>query len=118
MTAAPFSIAPADGWVRGGHAAPEVTHTSAMIKICFGEQIATRVEDDRSRSVHDTVGLSAYPLALWFASSWWRLRWEPVPKGAISTSWKMSHQMPASGYGYIWPPLTFQSDGDSIEVSA
>jgi len=30
------------------------------------------------RTTSIKVRLSAYPLALWFASSWCRLRWEPA----------------------------------------
>lgn len=117
VTTVPFTISLSDGWLGDAYGAPEVAHTAALIRITLGEQIASRVEDDRSLSVHDTISVSAYPLALWIASSWWRLRWEPLPKGTISTSWKMAHQMPAAGYGYIWPPLTFQSDGETIEIS-
>jgi len=29
----------------------------------------------------------------------------------------MSHELPAAGYGFIWPQLGFASDGESIRVS-
>jgi len=29
----------------------------------------------------------------------------------------MSHELPAAGYGFIWPRLIFASDGEAIRVS-
>lgn len=77
----------------------------------------TRVEDAWSQSVQQAVRLSVYPLALWIASSWWRLRWEPPPyKSLPDVSWRMAHEMAAAGYGFLWPRLTFESDGERVEA--
>jgi hypothetical protein len=70
--------------------------------------------------VKDTIAVSAYPLALWFAANWWRLRWEPRP--AINDAsglhdWNMSHALAAAGGGYAWPDLTFASDGESVQFN-
>ncbi len=66
-------------WMSSIHEAEEVRETSAMLSIVLGEGFATRNQDDWSNTVQEEVRLSAYPIALWFASSWWRLRWEPLP---------------------------------------
>jgi len=105
-------------WSSARHEEAEVAHTSAMLKIILGNETVTRNEDDWAQTVRDDVHLSAYPLALWLASSWWRLRWEPIPTSKPSHSWRMSHEMGAVGYGYVWPRMLFASDGDSIHVWA
>lgn len=60
--------------------------------------------------------MSAYPLALWLASNWWRLRWEPTV-APLSSDWRMSHEMPAAGFGYLWPALRFESDGENVLIT-
>ena len=57
------------------HPGPEeIRHTAAELQITVGNDSATRVDDTWSQSVQDRILVAAYPLALWFASSWWRLR--------------------------------------------
>jgi hypothetical protein len=91
--------------------------TSAAIELTACGKTLTRIEDDWSRSVHSQVRVSAYPLALWFAASWWRLRWEPGPASARpGPGWRMAHEMAAAGHGFVWPPISFQSDAETIEV--
>ena len=64
-----------------------------------------------------TVALAPYPMALWFASNWWRLRWEPTPSSLRpSTDWRMSHMLSAAGYGYSWPTIGFQTDGETVRI--
>jgi hypothetical protein len=112
-------------WLPPFQGPEEIQRTSATLEIRFGSENATRFEDAWSQSVQHGARVSAYPLALWLASSWWRIRWEPLPSrirlvsGGIpaDTDWRMSHQVPAAGYGFIWPPLTFASDGEAILVS-
>ena len=63
------------------------------------------------------VRVSAYPLALWIASSWWRLRWEPLPFRASRIRrgvWLMRCQ--ARVTAIFWPLLTFASDGEAIDA--
>ncbi len=109
-----FSIS--SEWISPGHGPEEVGQTSALLTIRCGDHCATRNEDEGSRSVHSFACLSAYPLALWFAASWWRLRWEPAPNGTPGIEWRMAHDLPAAGYGFIWPLLTFDPDGESVIV--
>ncbi len=112
-------------WLPPFQGAAEAQRTSATLEIRFGSENATRFEDRWSQSVQHGARVSAYPLALWLASSWWRLRWEPLPSRirldsqgiAADADWRMSHELPAAGYGFIWPPLTFASDDEAILVS-
>ncbi|MEI7867189.1 MAG: hypothetical protein WCI11_04805 [Candidatus Methylumidiphilus sp.] len=112
-----FSIDCGD-WESALHETAEIRETSTMLKMHLGNAVITRNEDMWSKTVRDKVRLSAYPLALWFASSWWRLRWESLPKCTPSHSWRMSHELAAAGHGYLWPKMLFASDGESIQIWA
>ncbi len=111
-------------WLPPFQGTREVGRTSATIQIHFGSENATRFEDAWSQSVQHGARLSAYPLAMWLASSWWRIRWEPLPSRirlaaegvSADVNWRMSHELPAAGFGFIWPQLTFASDGETIRV--
>lgn len=109
-------------WLPPFKGTEEVRRTSATIQICFGSENATRFEDSWSQSVQHGARVSAYPLALWLASSWWRIRWEPEPSRIRLApdripDWRMNHELPAAGYGFIWPQLAFASDGQVISVN-
>lgn len=109
-------------WLPPFRGPEEVGFTSAEIRISFGDENATRFEDAWSQSIQQSARVSAYPLALWLASSWWRIRWEPFPSRvqlsrdgmAADSDWRMGHELTAAGYGFIWPQLAFASDGESI----
>ncbi|GLR64685.1 hypothetical protein [Marinospirillum insulare] len=70
------------------------------------------------RFIQEGINVSSYPLALWFAVNWWRLRWEaalPANTTAMQKlDWEMSHSLGAVGQGYYWPDITFTSDTQSI----
>ena len=106
-------------WLSSESGSPEIRETSAFISIAFDDYLATRCEDGWSKSIRPNVRASAYPLALWFAASWWRLRWEPSydKKTQDSDAWRMAHELPATGHGFIWPRLIFASDGEAIDVT-
>lgn len=105
-------------WISSENGPAELRETSALLAISFGDLLATRALDEWSKTVQPSVRLSAYPLALWFASSWWRLLWEPSIEGPmrLKPSWRLAHEMPAAGYGFIWPRLIFESDGHQVDV--
>lgn len=113
----PFSIECEWSEPRSGR--PELAHTDAFVEICIGDRCATRAENAFSGSVTARPLLSAYPLALWLAGSWWRLRWETAVAAGRSPplDWRLSHELPASGMGFVWPALTFRSDGDAVRAS-
>ena len=112
-------------WLPPFQGTEEVGRTSALIEMRFGSENATRYEDEWSQSVQHGVRVSAYPIALWLASSWWRIRWEPLQSRirlapdeiSADGDWRMSHELPAAGYGFIWPQLVFASDGEAVRVS-
>ena len=113
-----FSIVPT--WESAVQESEQIRWTAAYLRITLNGHVLTRAEDDRSKPVRDEVFLSTYPLALWFASSWWRLCWEPAPDAGPtrrSLSWRMAHEMTAVGYGFVWPHLVFESDGESVAIT-
>jgi hypothetical protein len=105
-------------WSPSEYGPAEITQTSAFLQIGLGENVATRIEDDWSQSVHNRIRLSLYPMAVWLASSWWRLRWEPAPySGVANVGWRMAHELAAAGNGSLWPRLTFTCDGEMVEAN-
>jgi Zn-dependent peptidase ImmA (M78 family) len=101
----------------------EVRETSAYLSLHAGGMALTRNEDSWSKTVKDSVLLSAYPLALWFASSWWRLMHEPAPLNlranpVASEDWRMAHEMGAANHGFVWPNITLAADGEMMQVSS
>lgn len=77
------------------------------------------VIDNLAKSPRDSIHVSLNHLARWFADSWWRLRWEPEPRSGIRPhAWRMAHEMSAAGGGFVWPQICFNSDGETILLSA
>jgi hypothetical protein len=104
-------------WLRSSDGPDEFQQTTGLLQVTIGDKVVTRVEDGWSKSVQQFARVSAYPLALWIASSWWRLRWESQPfRTTPDVSWRMAHEMPGAGYGFLWPLVTFESDGEEISV--
>jgi hypothetical protein len=60
--------------------------------------------------------VSGYHAAEWFAWNWWRILHEPY--SPRSSDWWRAHQMIAIGEGYVWPNITFRTDGVRAAVSA
>ncbi|MDZ7621061.1 MAG: hypothetical protein U5O69_00955 [Candidatus Competibacteraceae bacterium] len=87
----------------------------AALVIRVNSSNATELEDRRARTVRGYARVSACQMALWFATNWWRLRWEPQRQ---TLSWAMSHRLGAAGGGYAWPDLSFSSDGDFVRVQS
>ena len=107
-------------WLPPFQGEPEVARTSATIHLRFGAENATRSWDMWSDSVQDGARVSAYPLATWLASSWWRIRWEPLPSRVrlmddpipADAGWRMSHELPAAGSGLFGPNYVSQATGN------
>ena len=91
--------------------------TRAALSVVLGDVCVTEVEDRLAKNTRREVHLSAHRMALWFAGNWWRLRWEPEPNQPM-LDWKMSHNLASAGGGYIWPNITFGSDGESVLIHA
>ncbi|SHG79523.1 ImmA/IrrE family metallo-endopeptidase [Pollutimonas bauzanensis] len=107
-------------WLSSGGGEPAFRDTSAQLAIHLNETCLTRNEDIWSKTVRDTVLVSTYPLALWFASSWWRLNFEPLPQPGIrpSLDWRMAHELGAANHGFVWPRILFAPDGEMVNIWA
>ena len=102
-------------------AAPSLEReTAAELILKLGDHVLTRGFDLWSRTVTDRARISAYPMALWLASNWWRIRYEPLPdtRNSPSAHWRLAHDLSAAGFGYIWPAMRLAPDGEFMQVSA
>ena len=101
-------------WLTKDRGPQEERVTFADLTIIVGGRKATDVEDSLSRTVRGSIRASAYALAEWLVTNWWRLRWEPERS---SLDWRLSHEMNAISGGYIWPHLVFCGDGREMGVA-
>ena len=94
--------------------------TAADLTLKLGEHVLTRGQDTWSRTLTDRARVSAYPMAMWLASCWWRIRHEPCPETSSlpPARWRLAHDLPAAGHGYVWPSVRLFSDGEVMQVSA
>lgn len=105
-------------WMAATSGEPEVTATAALIDINVDDIILSKNQDIWAETVRDNVFVSAYPLAMWFASSWWRLNYEPLPTQQPGHDWRMVHELGAANHGFVWPRIIFAPDGEVIYVWA
>lgn len=107
-------------WLDSGNDEPEYRSTMAMFELCAGGTKLTQHEDIWSQTIRDDVLVSAYPLALWMASSWWRLNFEPLPAHNLrpTTGWRMAHELGAANHGFVWPQIMFASDCEVMQIWA
>lgn len=94
-----------------------------LLVIKSGDQILTGCvsNDSEGQQYHDGPYVSGYHLAEWFVWNWWRLSWEPGPENGLESAtldWRMAHSMAAVGEGYIWPKITFSSDGLKCAITS
>ena len=105
-------------WTAAGHDNPEILHTMANLALHIGNVNLMQNEDIWAKTIRDSVLVSAYPLAMWLASSWWRLNFEPLPVHGVipSTDWRMAHEMGAANHGFVWPKVLFASDCEVMQI--
>jgi hypothetical protein len=105
-------------WLTSGNDSPEIQQTMGMFGLKVGGISLTRNEDTWSQTIRDTVLVSAYPLAAWIVSSWWRLLYEPLPPTGTqpSVDWKMAHELTAANQGFIWPRVILASDTELMQI--
>ena len=101
----------------------KVGETTARLKIHVDGTCLTRNRDIWSETIQDNVIVSLYPIAMWFASSWWRLNHEIRPaladvRSGLPHDWRMSHELAAANMGFVWPNLVLAPDEDEIRVWA
>ncbi|WP_349368165.1 hypothetical protein [Salinarimonas sp.] len=102
-------------WLPSGPEEASERDCVAEIGIALDDLDLLMAHDTFSQTVRPTTRLSAYRLASWLASNWWRLRWEPPTD---DLGWRMSHEISAIGGGYVWPHIAFASDGEIVGVHA
>lgn len=107
-------------WRAAGNDAPEFINTTAMLALHVGKVNLMQNEDIWSKTICEDVLVSAYPLAMWLASSWWRLNWEPLPAHRVrpAVDWRMAHEMGAANHGFVWPQIIFASDSEVMQIWA
>lgn len=108
-------------WSSYADSSPEVGETTARLSIFLDEICLTKNHDIFSKTVRDHILVSLYPLAMWLASSWWRLHYEVLPdssRGAPSHDWRMSHEMAAANMGFMWPGILICPDNENIQIWA
>ena len=105
-------------WMASAQGEPEVAATTALLDIQVDAVCLTRNQDVWAETVRDNVFVSAYPLAMWFASAWWRLNHEPLPPQQPSLEWRMAHELGAANHGFVWPRIVLIPDGEAMHVWA
>ncbi|WP_077034464.1 ImmA/IrrE family metallo-endopeptidase [Pelomonas sp. KK5] len=105
-------------WMAAASGDPEIAATAALLSMSIDDISLTRNQDVWAKTVRENVFVSAYPLAVWFASSWWRLNHEPLPTQQPGHDWRMSHEVGAANHGFVWPRVVFIPDGESVHVWA
>lgn len=100
---------------------PLLGKTSADIGIRVGDQFLTQNFDEWVGAIRDRAYVSAYPLAIWLVSSWWRIHHEALPARSDKTppaGWRMNHEIAGANFGYVWPFIVFWSDGNAMNIRA
>ena len=108
-------------WSPHNDVRPEVGVTSGHVRIFLDGLCLTENKNIWSNEIKEEVYVSLYPLAMWLASSWWRLHYEVLPdsgRKAPSHDWRMSHEMVAANMGFVWPNIVFSADSDSVHIWA
>jgi hypothetical protein len=105
-------------WIISGNDSPEIQKTMGEFRLRAGSVNLTENENIWTQKIHSSVLVSAYPIAMWMASSWWRLLFEPLPPTGTkpSVDWRMAHELTAANQGFIWPRVIFASDTESIQI--
>ena len=109
-------------WVAAGHDEPEILHTMTNLALFVDHINLMQNEDIWAKTIRESVLVSAYPLAMWLATSWWRLNFETLHAltdgGPPPIDWRMAHELGAANHGFVWPPVIFASDGEVMKLWA
>lgn len=105
-------------WLEGSTGSDQARAFQAALGIAMEGEYLTRLDDRAARTTRNRMRGCAYRLAVWLASGWWRLRWEPAqPGGPPDSAWLQGHCVAGVGGGFVWPEITFASDGDFVEIA-
>lgn len=90
---------------------------TCTLRLSANDRLMTKVVDARQEP-HDGPRVSAFRLAEWLLWNWWRIRWEPARSEADCLSWQQAHETASIGGGWLWPRITFDSDGQNVAITA
>lgn len=95
---------------------PEERAAFGMFTIRAGNLSLTEGFDWFIQALRPGPLVSGYHAAEWFAWNWWRIMHEPY--APHSADWWQAHTMTAIGEGYVWPNITFRTDGVRAAIIA
>lgn len=96
---------------------PELRATWAKLDISFDGHAITRLIDDVSRSVRNSLFLPLYPLAEWLATHWWFLFFEvETPGRNTSAQYDKRHDIRYGAEGFALPSFVIQPLGERIRL--
>jgi hypothetical protein len=92
---------------------PELRATWARFEIRAGDELITRLIDQSSRSVRNSLFLPLYPLAEWLATHWWFLLHEVETFGrSTSDQYERRHNIRYGAEGFALPAFTIRPVGE------
>ncbi len=92
----------------------EENTTFAELEIVAGGICLTEVYDRGAQTTRPTIRVSLFHLVDWLLWNRWRLIYEP--EVSSEPNWVLSHQIGGAGGGFLWPNLTFSSDGETVHL--
>ena len=104
-------------WIQSDEKEIVLAKTAANLLVEVNGCSLTRNINIWDHKASDSVIVSTYPLAEWFAYYWWRLENELMPiHRNLSFDWKCAHEIASANNGFVWPQIMFASDGEFINV--
>ena len=104
-------------WIEGNGDLAAERAFFAKIGLSVGPEWLTVLEDRLDGTWGTHLRACAHRLATWFAANWWRLRWEPQSPNCLQDpDWCIAHSTAAAGGGFVWPNITFASEGVKLSV--
>ena len=90
---------------------------TCTLRLSANSRLMTKVVDEQQEP-HAGPRVSAFRLAEWLLWHWWRIRWEPSRSQTESLSWQQAHETASIGGGWLWPRITFDSDGLNVGITS
>lgn len=106
---------------------PVLARTWCALTVRVGDEVVTRVFDNRTRGWRNSVHGAVFPLCAWLVDNFWLLLNEPyrwaapygsrdLARGAEGRPWVHRHSLLAAREGGALPDLTLFRDGDAVVV--
>jgi hypothetical protein len=108
-------------WIEAGPSADVLCQsTMARLQILLDGEPITRVANQRSSSVTNSITVPLFPLAEWLAANWWPLFHEVSPSDDddVREGFGARHDVSAAGDGFALPRVRLASVGDRIDIRA